>query len=170
MRAARLTLLALVTVVTLGACGGSGGGDDDGVRLEGAGSSLVYPLATAWSRDYDGANVVYSAAGSGSGIHLITTRSIDFGASDAPLTPAQAAACNGCVQIPWALSATALSYRLDGAPGTLRLSGPVLADIYLGKITHWNDPKIASLNPGAQLPDQAITPVFRSDDSGDTYA
>jgi phosphate transport system substrate-binding protein len=100
----------------------------------------------------------------------MTARTIDFGASDAPLTTAQAAACNGCVQLPWALGATLVSYNLKGAPARLKLSGPVLADIFLGKITHWNDAAIAQLNPGETLPDTTITPVYRSDGSGDTYA
>jgi phosphate transport system substrate-binding protein len=72
--------------------------------------------------------------------------------------------------VPWALGATLASYNLKGAPAKLKLSGPVLADIFLGKITHWNDPAIAKLNSGAMLPATAITPVYRSDGSGDTYA
>jgi phosphate transport system substrate-binding protein len=86
------------------------------------------------------------------------------------LTPGQASACKNCVQVPWALGATLLAYNVKGAPAKLKLSGPVLADIYLGKVTHWNDPAIARLNPGANLPATAITPVYHSDGSGDTYA
>jgi phosphate transport system substrate-binding protein len=95
---------------------------------------------------------------------------VDFGASDAPFTPDQAAACKGCLQVPWALAATLVSYNVKGAPTKLKLSGPVLAGIYLGKVTRWNDQAIAALNPGARLPATKITPVYRSDSSGDTYA
>ena len=101
----------------------------------------------------------------------ITPKQVDFGASDAPLNPDQAAACSDCVQIPWALSATVPTYNIPGvASGQLRLTGPVLADIFLGKITNWNDPAIAALNKGVSLPDQKITVAHRSDGSGDTYA
>ena len=115
--------------------------------------------------------VVYGSVGSGAGIAQITARSVDFGASDAPLTPEQAAACNGCVQIPWALSGVGIGYNIPGVkPGKLKLTGKVVAAIYLGRITKWNDPKIKKLNPGVHLPGMTITPVFRSDGSGTTYA
>jgi phosphate transport system substrate-binding protein len=116
-----------------------------------------------------GIDVTYNPIGSGGGIQAITDRTVDFGASDAPLSPDQAKACKGCLLIPWALSATTLSYNLKGVSG-LRLSGPVVADIYLGKITSWDDRQIAKLNPGKQLPSDSIAPIFRSDSSGDTYA
>src|ERR1700709_1030726 len=95
-------------------------------------------------------------------------RPVASGASDAPLTPQQAAACNGCVQVPWALSATGLGFNIPGVK-KLNLSGKILAGIYFGKITNWNDPKIKQINPAAKLPNLTITPVFRSDGSGDTY-
>src|ERR687884_291962 len=90
-----------------------------------------------------GYTIQYSPVGSGAGIAAITNRQVDFGASDAPLTPDQFAACRGCVQIPWALSATSIAYRGDGLPNHLRLTGSVLANIFLGKIHKWNDPAIA---------------------------
>jgi phosphate transport system substrate-binding protein len=133
----------------------------------------VAPLLSRWSSEYTkktGVRITYGAIGSGGGIAQITARTVDFGASDAPLTPDQAADCNGCLQVPWALAATLVSYNLKGAPTKLKLSGPVLADIYLGKVKRWNDRAIAALNPGAQLPATKITPVYRSDSSGDTYA
>jgi phosphate transport system substrate-binding protein len=177
MKAPAVLLLAVLAVVSAG-CGGSGekGGSTGGGEsklLVGAGSTLVAPLASQWSNDYSkktGVTITYGAIGSGGGIAQITARTVDFGASDAPLSPDQAKACNGCLQVPWALAATLVSYHVDGAPAQLRLSGPVLADIYLGKITNWNDPQIAKLNPGAKLPATKITPVYRSDSSGDTYA
>ncbi|MGN6586818.1 MAG: phosphate ABC transporter substrate-binding protein PstS, partial [Solirubrobacterales bacterium] len=140
--------------------------------LTGAGSTLVFPLMQNWISNFEikeGIPVKYSAVGSGTGIAQITARTVDFGASDAPLTPEQASACNGCVQIPWALSATGVGFNIPGVK-KLNLSGSVLAGIYFGKITKWNDPKIKKINPGVKLPGLSITPVFRSDGSGDTYA
>ena len=140
--------------------------------LVGAGSTFVYPLVSQWIADYSkvaGVTVTYGAIGSGGGIASVSDRSVDFGASDAPLTPDQAAGCNDCVQIPWALGATSVAYSLNGAPKHLRLTGRVIANMFLGKITRWNDPAIANLNPGAALPDTRVTPVFRSDSSGTSY-
>lgn len=143
-------------------------------NLTGAGSSLVAPLMANWINGFEArmngtVKVTYGSVGSGAGIAQITARTVDFGASDAPLTPEQAAACNGCVQIPWGLTATGLAFHIEGVK-KLRLSGPIIAGIYFGKITRWNDPKIRKLNPGVKLPGTTITPVFRSDGSGDTYA
>jgi len=160
-----------VVFLVAGCGGGSGGGESK--TLVGAGSTLVAPLVAKWSGDYQqraDVTVTYGAIGSGGGIAQITARTVDFGASDAPLTPDQADNCKGCVQVPWALAATVLAYNVRGAPSRLRLSGPVLADIFLGKVTQWNDSAIARLNPGVQLPATRIAPVFRSDGSGDTYA
>lgn len=140
--------------------------------LTGAGSTLVAPLEAYWAQDFEhryGIQVTYAAVGSGAGIAQVTARTVDFGASDAPLTPSQAEKCNNCVQIPWALTATGIAYNIPGV-STLRLTGPVLAEIYLGKITKWDDPAIVKLNKGVTLPSMTITPVFRSDGSGDTYA
>jgi len=140
--------------------------------LTGAGSTLVAPLEAYWASDFNhryGDSVTYSAVGSGTGIAQITARTVDFGASDAPLTSAQAAACKECIQIPWALTATGISYNVAGLH-RLRLTGPVLAEIYLGQITNWDSPVIAKLNKGEHLPNLPITPVYRSDGSGDTYA
>ena len=139
----------------------------------GAGSTLVAPLVAQWSNDYArrmGVTITYGAIGSGGGIAQITARTVDFGASDAPLSRDQASACKSCLQVPWALAATLVSYNVKGAPARLKLDGPTLANIYLGTISNWNDPAIAKLNPGARLPATTITPVFRSDGSGDTYA
>jgi phosphate transport system substrate-binding protein len=168
MGSTRLAVLVLVAAA-VAACGGGSKAGHAPATLKGAGSSFVFPLVSAWQQTYDAARIDYSPIGSGGGIDSISKRIVDFGASDAPLTTDQAAACHGCVQIPWALSATSVSYRLDGAPQHLRVSGPVLADIYLGKVTRWNDPALARLNPGAELPETQVTPVFRSDSSGTTY-
>jgi len=143
-------------------------------NLTGAGSSLVAPLMANWASGFEAhtngaVKVTYGSVGSGAGIAQITGRTVDFGASDAPLTPEQAAACNGCVQIPWALTATGMAFHIKGVR-KLNLNGSVIAGIYFGKITKWNDPKIRKLNPKVHLPGTPITPVFRSDGSGDTYA
>jgi phosphate transport system substrate-binding protein len=140
--------------------------------LTGAGSTLVAPLMANWISTFEikeGIPVKYGAVGSGTGIAQITARTVDFGASDAPLTPEQETACNACVQIPWALSATGLGFNVPGVK-KLNLTGKLLAGIYFGTVTNWNDPKIKKVNPQAKLPNLAITPVFRSDGSGDTYA
>jgi phosphate transport system substrate-binding protein len=143
-------------------------------EIKGAGSTLVAPLLANWTNGFEantaGAiKVTYGSVGSGAGIAQITARTVDFGASDAPLTPEQGAACAGCVQIPWALSATGLGYNIPGVK-KLNLNGSVIAGIYLGSIKKWNDAKIKKLNPGVHLPGTAITPIYRSDGSGDTYA
>jgi phosphate transport system substrate-binding protein len=140
--------------------------------LTGAGSTLVAPLMQRWSNEYNatkGVQVTYGAVGSGAGIQQITSRTVDFGASDAPLTPDQAAACNSCVQIPWALSATGIAFNIQGVK-RLKLTSTLIAGIYQGTISNWNDRRIAAVNKGVSLPNLAITPVFRSDGSGDTYA
>jgi phosphate transport system substrate-binding protein len=157
--------IAAVLVMATGVASASAAG------LTGAGSTLVAPLMANWINGFEikeGIPVKYGAVGSGAGIAQITARTVDFGASDAPLTPQQAAACNGCVQIPWALSATGLGFNVPGVK-KLNLTGKLLAGIYFGKITSWNDPKIKQVNPKAKLPNLPITPVFRSDGSGDTY-
>jgi phosphate transport system substrate-binding protein len=162
----------LLLAAGLSACGGSSEGGKDNPSLDGAGSSLVDPMVQAWIPELEdrGLDVTYSPIGSGGGIQAITTRTVDFGASDAPLSPDQADACKGCLLVPWALSATTASYNVPGAGAGLRLTGPVIADIYLGKITDWSDPRITKLNPGKKLPSQEIAPIYRSDGSGDTYA
>ncbi len=142
-------------------------------ELKGAGSTLIAPLLEGyWAPEYEhstGNKVVYSAVGSGAGISQISARAVEFGASDAPLTPAQAEECKECVQIPWALTATGIAWHIEGIT-RLRLTGPMLAEIYLGKITNWDSPAIQKINKGETLPNLPITVVYRSDGSGDTYA
>ena len=140
--------------------------------LVGTGATFPYPLISKWIPEVGkayGIDITYSPTGSGAGIAGVTARTVDFGASDAPLSSDQLAACKGCVVIPWALSATSIPYNLPGIGGRLRLDGPTLANIYLGRITSWNDAAIKKLNPKLQLPSTKITPVYRSDGSGTTY-
>ncbi len=141
--------------------------------LVGTGATFPFPLISKWIPAVDqalGIRITYSATGSGAGIAQITARTVDFGASDAPLSPDQLNACNGCVVIPWALAGMSVMYNLPDLGGRLKLNGPVLANIYLGNITTWNAAPIRALNPGLNLPDEKISVVYRSDGSGSTYA
>jgi phosphate transport system substrate-binding protein len=167
--------------LTVAACGSSsstssstGGSDTSSSTLVGAGSSLVLPLVSKWEPDYAGktdppVTITYGGIGSGGGIDAITNRTVDFGASDAPLTSDQASACDGCLQVPWALSATGIAYNVNGIDDGLQLTPQIVADIYLGNITTWDDPAIAKINTGVKLPSTKITPIYRSDGSGDSY-
>jgi phosphate transport system substrate-binding protein len=169
----RLPIVAITVVMTcLSAVLASSPAGASAYSLTGAGSTLIAPLEAYWAKGFEqryGDSVTYSAVGSGAGIGQITARTVDFGASDAPLTPSQATACKECIQIPWALTATGISYNIAGLH-RLNLTGPVLAEIYKGEITNWDSPAIAKLNKGETLPNLKITVVFRSDGSGDTYA
>ena len=158
---------ALLAVVVAGTAGAR-----SDATISGAGSSFVSPLVAQWQQAVGGAlgiELQYSPIGSGGGIAAITSRTVDFGASDAPLTPDQFTACNGCVQIPWALGGTSIMYNLPGVKNLLHMDGATLAKIFMGQITKWSDPAIASLNKGVSLPDTAITIAHRSDNSGTTY-
>src|SRR5271155_5403875 len=127
--------------------------------LAGAGSSLVNPLVQEYVTPVGSAlgyNLSYASVGSGTGIADISARTVDFGASDAPLNLSQAASCTqngiGCTEIPWALTATTLSYNIPNIPDDLKLDGAVIAGIFRGTITNWNDASIAALNPKLTLP------------------
>jgi phosphate transport system substrate-binding protein len=144
--------------------------------LNGAGSTLVTPIMAEWGSAWGsstGNNVNYQSVGSGKGESSIASGLVDFGASDAPLSVYSNVPGN-LVQIPWALTATGIGYRIDGLRlrkgKNFHLTGTVLAEIYLGQITMWNDRQIKRLNPGASIPATPITPFRRSDGSGDTYA
>src|SRR4249919_742014 len=184
IRRAVVMSLAVGMVAVAAACGSSGGtttvtesqpgGSGESNVLVGAGSSFVAPLVQQWEADYvkspAAVTITYGAIGSGGGVDQITARTVDFGASDAPLSSDQAAACKGCIQIPWSLGAVAVIYNVKGVPNHLKLTGPVVANIFMGKISSWNDPEIAKLNPGVSLPDTHITPIYRSDGSGTSFA
>jgi phosphate transport system substrate-binding protein len=165
IRAVAAAALAAAVAIPASSAFGSG-------TLTGAGSTLVQPLVqTVWAPDFNkssGDTVNYAGVGSGAGITAVTGKTVDFGASDAPMTSDQQSKC-GCVEIAWGLSATGPAFNISGVT-KLNLSGSVLAGIYLGTITTWNDPAIAKLNKGVKLPAEKIVPVFRSDSSGDTYA
>ena len=167
----RITILATAVVAVLVAAAVATGRSTD-TTITGAGSTFVQPLVAAWTPALGkafGYGVQYSGVGSGAGIAAITANQVDFGASDAPLNQAQQSACPDCIQIPWALSATAIAYNVPGAPAHLNLDGNTISKIFLGSISNWSDPAIKALNKGANLPDLKITPVFRSDGSGTSY-
>jgi phosphate transport system substrate-binding protein len=166
-----LALIAASAIALLAV--GAAGAKSNDTTITGAGSTFVQPLVSAWTPALGSAfgySVQYSGVGSGAGIAAITNHQVDFGASDAPLTPDQESACSDCVQIPWALSAMAIAYNVPGAPVHVNLDGATISRIFLGQITNWNDPPIKALNTGASMPDLKITPVFRSDGSGSSYA
>jgi phosphate transport system substrate-binding protein len=145
------------------------------VSLQETGSSLLYPLFNLWTQqiktEWPNVSITTAATGSGTGISDASNGTVNIGASDAYLSQGQVAAAPGIENIPLAISAQQVNYNVPGlAAGThLKLNGAVLAAIYQGQITNWNDPKIAALNSGVNLPSLAIVPVHRSDSSGDTF-
>jgi phosphate transport system substrate-binding protein len=165
----RKSAIAVALVAVVGAMAVVTAGARSQGTLTGAGATFPAPLIAVWQQQYKRDEVNYNAIGSGGGIAAITNRTVDFGASDAPLTRDQFAACKGCIQLPWVLSATSIMYNLDGVKNAIHLNGRAIADIFLGNITNWNDARIRRLNPAVNFPDRKITPVYRSDGSGTTY-
>ena len=140
--------------------------------MTGAGATFPYPIYAKWAEAYKastGNGLNYQSVGSGAGIKQIKAKTVDFGASDMPLK-AEELDADGLMQFPAIMGGVVTVVNLDGiAPGQLKLTGPVLADIYLGKITEWNNPAIAALNPGVKLPAAEITVVHRADGSGTSF-
>jgi phosphate transport system substrate-binding protein len=143
------------------------------VSLTGAGATFPQPLYVKWAAEYAKAHpnvrINYQGIGSGGGIKQVTEKTVDFGATDGPMTEEQLKKAPGILHIPMTMGAVVPIYNLPGVNKPLVFSGPVLAELFLGKITKWNDPKIAQLNPGVNLPDQTVTIVHRSDGSGTSY-
>jgi phosphate transport system substrate-binding protein len=144
--------------------------------LSGAGSTFDAPFFAAafprYQQQHPGVTLGYSAVGSSAGIAAFSARQVDFGASDVPMTASEQAAAKGgpVTQVPVALGGEGIAYNLSLPAGArVHLTGPVLAGIYLGQVTRWNDPALTALNPGLSLPDAAINVVHRSDGSGTTY-
>jgi phosphate transport system substrate-binding protein len=141
------------------------------VTLNGAGATFPFPLIDEWRVDYQnikpGVNINYQSIGSGGGIKQFTEKIVDFGATDAPLSAEEIQKAPNAVHIPETIGAVVAAYNLP-VEG-LKLTGPILADIFLGKITKWNDPRIQEINPGLTLPAEDIVVVHRSDGSGTTY-
>jgi phosphate transport system substrate-binding protein len=154
--------------------GGQPAGGAAGAMLTGAGATFPNPIYTKWFDAYareTGVRINYQSIGSGGGIRQFSQGTVDFGATDGPMTDAQIAAVKGNVRhVPTVLGAVAITYNLPSVGRTrLRFDGTTLADIFLGRITRWNDRRIAALNPGAALPAQDIIVAHRSDGSGTTY-
>ncbi len=142
------------------------------VDITGAGATFPYPIYAKWADAYKkatGTGMNYQSIGSGGGIKQITAKTVDFGASDMPMKPDELEK-NGLIQFPAIMGGVVPVYNIKGVPsGKIRLTGPMLANIYLGKIKRWNDPALVALNKDASLPNQAISVVHRSDGSGTTF-
>jgi phosphate transport system substrate-binding protein len=153
------------------ACNNNGGSGSGSVTLQGAGATFPAPLYQKWLSEYGklhpNAKMDYQSIGSGGGIKQIKEQTVDFGASDSPMTDQDLKSAPGeIVHIPTVLGAVVITYNLEGVNQPLRFSPEVIADIFLGKIKKWNDPKIAADNPGVTLPANDVTVVHRSDGSG----
>jgi phosphate transport system substrate-binding protein len=188
LHSASLAALSLAIALGLSACGGdkqaaqqpaadgaaapAAAGDKVTAEVSGAGASFIFPLVSKWSADYNtatGAKINYQSIGSGGGIAPIKAGTVDFGSSDKPLSSDELAQA-GLAQFPSAIGGVVPVVNIDGLEaGKLRLSGALLADIFLGKVKTWNDPSIVAANPGVTLPDGKITIVHRSDGSGTTF-
>lgn len=171
-------LLAVsLSAFTLTACGGraSGGGGNGGdVRINGAGATFPYPLYQKWFSEYNKANAGvrfdYQSIGSGGGIKQVTSQTVDFGGTDAPMKDEDLKSAPGeIIHIPTVLGAVVVTYNLPGVASGLKLTPEAIAGIYLGNIKKWNDPALAEANEGVSLPAVDITVVQRSDGSGTTF-
>ncbi|HYM40630.1 MAG TPA: phosphate ABC transporter substrate-binding protein PstS [Thermoplasmata archaeon] len=174
-----LGVVAVVVVVALVGGGlatnwfGLGSSGTQAITLLGAGSTFAYPIITLWAAQYKnatGVQVNYNGIGSGGGINGIEQKTLDFGGTDAPLNGTAHGQYPSLLTIPESLGAITVAYNLPGVPIHVNLTGPVVAQIFMGNITNWNDTAIKSLNPGVSFPDATIIPVHRSDSSGTTFA
>src|SRR5262245_56853972 len=174
----------VVAAAALVACGGGGqpAAGESGVpptsgatlRISGAGATFPYPIYSKWFDEYRKAHpnveINYQSIGSGGGIRQVTNETVFFGATDGPMTDEQLkAAPDKILHLPTVLGADVPVYNISGVEAPLKFSGPLLADIFLGKVTKWNDRALAALNPGVKLPATDITVVHRAEASGTTY-
>ena len=167
----RRLIMALFVVLAIAGIGRSGFAD---MLINGAGATFPYPIYSKWfdvyAKENPGIKFNYQSIGSGGGIRMLSNRTVDLGASDAPLTDQQLAEAPGKIlHFPSVMGADVIAYNLPGFTGTLRLTGPLVADIYSGKVTKWDDDKIKALNPGVAIPSTDIVVCHRSDGSGTTY-
>lgn len=145
-----------------------------GNLINGAGSTFVYPAMTKWfdvySKDHPDVQFNYQAIGSGGGIKQISAKTVDFGATDGPMTQEQMGEAPGRIyHIPVVMGAVAVAYNLPGVSSLLKLTPDIIADMFLGKITHWDDSRITSINPGVTLPNDSVVIAHRSDGSGTSF-
>lgn len=169
-------ILAAAGMTLLAACSSSDSNEaaskESAAQVTGAGSTFVYPVLSAWASDYQkqaGTSVNYQSIGSGGGISQVKAGTVDFGATDQPLASEELAKA-GLAQFPVIIGGIVPVVNIAGMePGKLKLTGPILADIYMGKVKTWNDPAIVKANPGLNLPSTQITAVHRSDGSGTTF-
>ena len=178
----RLTAALAVASLSIACSGSTERGSDTGrastrsgsVDLTGAGATFPYPIYSKWFSDYatkTGIRINYQSIGSGGGIRQLLERTVDFGATDGPMSDEELGKSKSgpIMHVPTVLGANAVIYNLPTVKAPLKLTGEVLADIFLGRIKRWNDPRIAATNPGVALPAQDILVVRRSDGSGTTY-
>jgi phosphate transport system substrate-binding protein len=168
--------LLIAGLLAAGGCspGSDSAGRGRGAQINGAGATFPYPIYSKWFAEYHAlrpdVRINYQSLGSGAGIRQLTSQTVFFGATDQPMKDEQLQAAPGRIlHFPTVLGAVVPIYNLPGVTGELRFSGPLLADIVLGKVTKWNDPAISRHNPGVGLPDTPITFVHRSDGSGTTF-
>src|SRR5436853_3411052 len=152
---------------------GGAGASSQALQINGAGATFPNPIYSKWFSEYNKLHpdirINYQSIGSGGGIQQVTNHTVFFGATDGPMNEEQLKAAPGIMHFPTVLGAVVPVYNIPGVTGELKFTGPVLADIYLGKIKKWNDPALAKLNSGVKLPATDITIVHRSDGSGTTY-
>ena len=176
----RFVATAIATGFIVSGCSGGDGsgagtqseGSGGRVTLTGAGATFPYPIYSRWFSDYSQTHPVrvnYQSVGSGGGIRQMIEGTVDFGASDAPLSEEDLAQIPGTLSIPTVIGAVAITYNLPDLGQPLRLDGETVAAVFLGEIDHWQDPRIVALNPGITLPNRDIIPVHRSDGSGTSY-
>ena len=172
-----ITLAVAAAALLTAACGTKSGNETQAPagsaqQVTGAGSTFVYPVLSAWAADYQkqsGARINYQSIGSGAGISQVKAGTVDFGATDQPLASDELAAA-GLAQFPIVIGGIVAVVNLPGLnPGQLKLTGPLLADIYAGKVRSWSDPAIVKINPGVKLPGANIAVVHRSDGSGTSF-
>jgi phosphate transport system substrate-binding protein len=172
-------LVAAIAIAAAVGCGSdsktdsSASASSGSVDLTGAGATFPYPLYSKWFSDYaaqKGVKINYQSIGSGGGIRQVSEGTVDFGASDGPMNDKELAGAKGpLMHFPTVMGAVVIAYNLPAVSAPLKLSGDVVSDIFLGKITKWNDPRITAVNPGVSLPADDILVVHRSDGSGTTY-
>ena len=167
----RRLITTLFIILAIAGMGRSGFAD---LLINGAGATFPYPIYSKWfdvyAKENPGIKFNYQSIGSGGGIRMLSNRTVDVGASDAPMTDQQLGDAPGKIlHFPSVMGAVVVAYNIPGFTGTLRLTGPVIADIYSGKITKWDDDQIRALNPSAAIPSQDIVVCHRSDGSGTSY-